>query len=276
MLINFKRGRRIIDIPLVRIRPCKTQVRRKYNPELLKELAISIKQNGILQPLTVRKVSSAEYELISGERRLRAAAMCGKSKVPCIVISCSDSQASIYSLTENLQRSEINIFEEAQGITEIMSHYHMSKKETARKLGKRPSVIEGRLSILDLSAEERELIIKAHLSERHARALLILDDPTDRRIVLSEVIEKKMNVSQTEKFIQEYIEQIKIEHFQKLRRKAVLKDMKIIENTLNKALDTISTTGISALTDQSENEQYIEYTVRIMKPSPVPFEKRIS
>ena len=85
-----------------------------------------------------------------------------------------------------------------------------------------------------------------------------------------------MNVSQTEKFIQEYIEQIKIEHFQKLRRKAVLKDMKIIENTLNKALDTISTTGISALTDQSENEQYIEYTVRIMKPSPVPFEKRIS
>ena len=202
--------------------------------------------------------------------------MCGKSKVPCIVISCSDSQASIYSLTENLQRSEINIFEEAQDITEIMSHYHMSKKETARKLGKRPSVIEGRLSILDLSAEERELIIKAHLSERHARALLILDDPTDRRKVLSEVIEKKMNVSQTEKFIQEYIEQIKIEHFQKLRRKAVLKDMKIIENTLNKALDTISTTGISALTDQSENEQYIEYTVRIMKPSPVPFEKRIS
>ena len=276
MLINFKRGRRIIDIPLVRIRPCKTQVRRKYNPELLKELAISRKQNGILQPLTVRKVSSAEYELISGERRLRAAAMCGKSKVPCIVISCSDSQASIYSLTENLQRSEINIFEEAQDITEIMSHYHMSKKETARKLGKRPSVIEGRLSILDLSAEERELIIKAHLSERHARALLILDDPTDRRKVLSEVIEKKMNVSQTEKFIQEYIEQIKIEHFQKLRRKAVLKDMKIIENTLNKALDTISTTGISALTDQSENEQYIEYTVRIMKPSPVPFEKRIS
>ena len=255
MLINFKRGRRIIDIPLVRIRPCKTQVRRKYNPELLKELAISIKQNGILQPLTVRKVSSAEYELISGERRLRAAAMCGKSKVPCIVISCSDSQASIYSLTENLQRSEINIFEEAQGITEIMSHYHMSKKETARKLGKRPSMIDGRLSILDFTPEERELIIKAHLSERHAKALLIF--------ILNTLI-------------QEYNEQIKIEHFQKLRRKAVLKDMKIIENTLNKALDTISTTGISALTDQSENEQYIEYTVRIMKPSPVPFEKRIS
>ena len=265
LLLNIGNGKRVYEIPIVQIRPCRMQSRKSFSHEKLRELALSIKQNGIIQPITVRKLSSLEYELISGERRLRAAAMCGNRKIPCIVLDCSDRQAEIYSLVENLQRCDLNFFEEAEGIQRLMTQYALTKTDTAKRLGKRQSTISNKLRILKLSDEEKEIILKYNLTERHARALLKIDDPVLRRIVLSEVIEEGMNVSGTEKYIDEVLSQKSEDRQKSQKKKLVIKDIKIFENTINKAVNTMRSSGINAVTKQTETNEFIEFTVRIAK-----------
>ena len=265
MLITMKKDRRIVDIPIVQIRPNRMQARKNYNEEQLRGLAISIQHNGIIQPLTVRRVSSVEYELLSGERRLRAAAMCGKKKAPCIIITCTDNEADVFALTENLQRSELNFFEEARGISYMMSAGSLSQQEAARQLGKKQAVISAKLKTLRLSQEEQDIIIRFHLTERHARALLKISDPVERRYVLSEIIEKSMNVSQTEQFIDDCLCRTSYEKRLHQRQKAVIKDKRIFENTISNAVKTMHSFGIAAIASQTETDSYIEYVVRIPK-----------
>lgn len=265
MLFNVERQKKIIEIPLVEIRPCPTQSRYIFRQDELKELAESIRINGVIQPLTVRKISSIEYELIAGERRLRAAAMCGKTKVPCHIISCSDKQASIYSLVENLQRSDLNCFEEAEGIKTLMETYGLTQEETAKRLGKKQSTIANKLRILKLNREEREWILKANLTERHARALLKIDDEVTRKILLSEIIERNLNVTQSEKYIDATLNEKNLKKIRNQKKRVVIKDIRIFENTINKAINTMRSSGIDAMTNQSETEEFIEYTVRIPK-----------
>lgn len=159
-MLNIGADKKVCEIPIVRIRPCRTQSRKNFSNEKLRELALSIKQNGLLQPITVRKLSSIEYELISGERRLRAAVMCGNKKIPCIVLNCSDKQAEIYSLIENLQRCDLNFFEEAEGIEKLMKRYSLTKTDTAKRLGKKQSTISNKLRLLKLSDGDRQIILK--------------------------------------------------------------------------------------------------------------------
>ena len=149
MLFNNPINRKVLEIPLVQIKPRKNPIRRIYSRDKLMELAESIEKNGILQPLTVRKISNMEFELISGERRLRAAAMCGCVTVPCMIVSCTDEQASVFSLTENLQRSDLNFFEEAEIINNIISHSNISKQDLALQIGQRSSFISGKLEMLN-------------------------------------------------------------------------------------------------------------------------------
>ncbi len=265
MFLSVCKEKKITNIPLVQIRPCRTQARHNFNDEKLRELAVSIKQNGILQPVTVRKISSSEYEIIAGERRLRAAAMCGKAKIPCIVIACSEEQAVIYSMIENIQRTDLNFFEEAEGISKLMKFCGLTQQETARRLGKKQSTIANKLRVLKLTDEEKELMMKAHLTERHARALLKINDVTDRRILLSEMIENNMNVTQSEKHIDLFIKRQKVRKQQKQKQTLVIKDIRIFENTIKRAIETMRMSGVNALSSQSENDRYIEYTVRIPK-----------
>lgn len=263
--MNIGGGKRVCEIPIVQIRPCRMQSRKSFSHEKLRELALSIKQNGILQPITVRRLSSIEYELISGERRLRAAVMCGNKKIPCIVLDCSDKQAEIYSLVENLQRCDLNFFEEAEGIQRLMTQYGLTKTDTAKKLGKRQSTISNKLRILRLSDEEKQIILKYNLTERHARALLKIEDPVLRRMILSEIIEESMNVSQSEKYIDEILRQKSEDRQKTQKKKLVIKNIKIFENTINKAVDTMRSSGINAVTKQTETDEFIEFTVRISK-----------
>ena len=258
-------GRRVCEIPIVQIRPCRMQSRKSFSHEKLRELALSIKQNGILQPITVRRLSSLEYELISGERRLRAAVMCGNKKIPCIVLDCSDKQAEIYSLIENIQRCDLNFFEEAEGIERLMKEYGLTKTDTAKKLGKRQSTISNKLRILKLDDEEREIILKYNLTERHARALLKIEDTVLRRMILSEIIEESMNVSQSEKYIDEVLRRKSEDRQKNQKKRLVIKNIKIFENTINKAVDTMRSSGINAVTKQTETDEFIEFTVRIAK-----------
>lgn len=265
MILSIKKNRRIVEIPIVQIRPCRTQARKNYNSDSLHALAQSIRYNGILQPVTVRKITPMEYELVAGERRLRAAVLCGYTKIPCIVISCTDNQAEILSLEENLQRSDLNCFEEAQGIHHWIQEYQLSGIQAARQLGKKPSVITEKISILHFDDEEKNLMIKAHLTEAHAKALLKVEDRTDRRIVLSEIIENSMNVSQSKQFIENYLGSTKLEKHRMQRKKGLIRDIRLFSNTIRKAILALKSTGLNPDVSQYENESYMEYVIRIPK-----------
>ena len=265
MLFNNPTIRKIIEIPLVQIRPSKTASRKDYSRDKLNELAVSIEKNGIIQPLTVRKVTNMEYELIAGERRLRAAAICGLATVPCIIVSCNDTQASLFSLTENLQRSELNFFEEAESIKNIISCCHITRHELAVHIEQRPSFVANKLRVLDLGFDERKIILKAHLTERHAKAILKISDETERRIVLSEIVENNMNVTQSEEYIDEILHEAKTRRRQFKCRKAVIKDIRIFENTIENAVNTMREAGIPAVKVQTENDDFIEYVIQVPK-----------
>lgn len=265
--MNFilKNENKISDIPIIKIRPNKAQPRKVFNEEDLNALSQSIAENGILQPLTVRKVSATEYELIAGERRLRASVMAGLRKVPCIVIKCSEKESAVYALLENLQRSDLGMFEEARGVSRLIRRYGLTQQEAAVKLGKTQSTIANKLRLLRLTYEEQEWIENAGLSERHARALLKLGDEGARREALSKIISENLNVQQSENLINLMLSSSPKNNKKRGTSKAVIKDVRIFVNTINKAIDTMRLAGIDAQSDKTDTDNFIEYTIRIPK-----------
>ena len=255
----------IADIPIIKIRPNKAQPRKVFSEDELSALSRSIAENGILQPLTVRKVSSTEYELVAGERRLRAAVMAGLRKVPCIVVKCSDRESAVYALLENLQRADLGIFEEARGIAKLIRRYGLTQEQAAIKLGKTQSTIANKLRLLRLSEEEQEWMEKAGLSERHARALIRIENETVRREVLSRIITENLNVKQSERLVGIYLNSTPKPSRVKGNSKAVIKDIRIFLNTINRAIDTMRLSGINAQSNKTDTEDFIEYTIRIPK-----------
>lgn len=265
--MNFisKNENKISDIPIIKIRPNKAQPRKVFNEEDLNALSQSIAENGILQPLTVRKVSATEYELIAGERRLRASVMAGLRKVPCIVIKCSEKESAVFALLENLQRSDLGMFEEARGVSRLIRRYGLTQQEAAVKLGKTQSTIANKLRLLRLTYEEQEWIENAGLSERHARALLKLGDEGARREALSKIISENLNVQQSENLINLMLNSSPKSNKKQGISKAVIKDVRIFVNTINKAIDTMRLAGIDAQSDKTDTDNFIEYTIRIPK-----------
>ncbi len=236
-----------------------------FNEDELAALSNSIEENGILQPLTVRKVTSSEYELIAGERRLRASVMAGMKKVPCIVIKCSDKESAVFALLENLQRCDLGMFEEARGISRLIRRYGLTQEEAALRLGKKQSTIANKLRLLRLTYEEQEWITNAELSERHARALLRLTDEAQRREALSKIITENLNIQETEALVSTLINSCPKSEKKKGISKAVIKDVRIFVNTINKAIDTMRLAGIDAQSDKTDTGNFIEYTIRIPK-----------
>ncbi|MGN0491407.1 ParB/RepB/Spo0J family partition protein [uncultured Ruminococcus sp.] len=265
MNLIIKNENKISDIPIIKIRPNKAQPRKVFNEEDLNALSQSITENGILQPLTVRKVSATEYELIAGERRLRASVLAGLRKVPCIVIKCSEKESAVYALLENLQRSDLGMFEEARGISRLIRRYGLTQQEAAVKLGKTQSTIANKLRLLRLTYEEQEWIENAGLSERHARALLKLGDEGARREALSKIISENLNVQQSENLINLMLNSNPKNDKKQGFSKAVIKDVRIFVNTINKAIDTMRLAGIDAQSDKTDTDNFIEYTIRIPK-----------
>ena len=267
MRLNFmlKNDNKVLEIPIIKIRPNKAQPRKTFDETELAALSASISENGILQPLSVRKISAAEYELVAGERRLRASVLAGLRKVPCIVLKCSEKESAIYALLENLQRSDLGIFEEARGISRLIRRFGLTQEEAAQRLGKTQSTIANKLRLLRLTYEEQELIISAGLTERHARALLRIEDEGKRREVLSKVIALNLNTQQTDNLVGEVLNDCP-KHIKSMgSSKAVIKDVRIFVNTINKAVDTMRLAGIDAKAVKSENNNYIEYTIKIPK-----------
>lgn len=265
MAFLTKDENRVLEIPTIQIRPNRTQPRKVFDEDELRLLAQSISNNGILQPLTVRRLSNTEYELVAGERRLRAAAIAGLTKVPCVLIKCTDRESAIFALLENLQRSDLNMFEEARGISRLIRKFDITQEEAAIRLGKKQSTVANKLRLLKLSLEEQDWIIQAGLSERHARALLRLESEELRREMLSRIVTEGLSAKETEDEVVKLMYRATIDSKPKQERKLIVKDVRIFANTINKAIDTMRLSGINAISKRQETEDYIEYTVKIPK-----------
>lgn len=264
---KLKSGGTIVLVPVNFIVPNPDQPRKIFNQYELESLAASIKNNGIIQPLVIRRISDDNYELISGERRLRAAKLVGLENVPCIVMSVSDEQSALYAIIENIQRDNLNFFEEAEAIEKLSVIYKLSYSDISKKLGKSQSSLSNKMRLLKLSPEIRTVIIENSLTERHARALLRLENDVDRLKALLHIIEKKLNVSDTDKYIESYLSPKIIKSEPKIKK---LKDIKIFINTINHAVDTMRKAGIKAVSTEHETVEYYEYVVRIPKMTSSP------
>lgn len=233
-------------------------------------LADSIRKNGIIQPLCVRRREDGSYELIAGDRRLRAAKFAGLKEVPCIVQVADDRKAAFLSLIENLQRRDLNLFEEAEGIRALMNEWGLSQYETAVRLGKSQSTIANKLRLLRLNNDQKARIIGAGLTEGHARLLLRLPEDKERDDALNEIISKQLSVRESEELIEHLMSppepvQPPFAQKQPTIREHVIRDFRIYVNTLTKAVDTIRRSGLDARADKVENDSYIRYTVIIPK-----------
>ncbi len=260
MTDKIKSAGQVLLIPLDEIRPNRDQPRQVFDQEELVNLAISIRMNGILQPLTVRPVEKG-YELISGERRLRASRLAGLITVPCIVIDADGAKSAVFALIENLQRQDLSFFEEACAIEKLMKEYGLSQEETARRLGRAPSTVSNKLRLLTLPKAARVMIAENGLTERHARALLRLKSENVMPI-LTYIIEKGLNVQQTEAHIDSLLEQ---KESPKRKTKLMFSDVKIFLNTINNAIDTMQRSGISADVSREDREESYVYRIEIPK-----------
>ena len=257
-----KIGGQILLIPHEDILPNKHQPRKRFDCDELEGLAESIRKNGILQPLTVRQLESGKFELIAGERRLRAARIVGLSKVPCILMDINDEVSAVFALIENLQRKDLSFFEESEALANVMYAFDMSQDELSSKLGKAPSTVSNKLRLLRIPDDLRFEISKSNLTERHARALLKLENEAQMRRALSIIIERHLNVAETDKLITQMLEKGITQRKAPIK---LFKDVRIFINTLNHAVETMQRSGIDADSVKTETEEYIEYVVRIPK-----------
>ena len=240
------------------------QPRKQFKSEDLLSLAESIKENGILQPLLARRINNSDYyEIIAGERRLRAAILANLATVPCLIVDCDYEESAVYSIIENIQRSDLSFFEEAQAISQMQNHFGMTQEQIAKRLGKSQSALSNKLRLLKLPADVRYFIEKEGLTERHARALLKLESEKQMWTALNLIKDKGWNVQQTEEYINSVTNKAVKPHKNNIVK--IFKDVRIFVNTVNKAINTMKEAGIPAESNKTETDDYIEFFVRIPK-----------
>ncbi len=256
----YETGRVIYLHPDV-LHPNPNQPRKRFSPDGLEELAASIREHGILQPLTVRKVDGS-FELVSGERRLRAARLAGLSEVPCIVIDVDGASSSLLALVENLQRRDLDFLEEAMALDRLIHTYDLSQEEAAQRIGKSQSAVANKLRLLKLSPRLLDLLRQNGLTERHARALLRLETEEQQWEVLQHVIDHHLTVAQTEAYIEA---RLTPPPPRKKKPTFILKDVRLFLNTVTKGLSMMKDAGVNAEYGRQETEDAILLTIRIPK-----------
>jgi ParB-like partition proteins len=264
---------RIVELAIDSVKPNPYQPRRYFETGALEELASSIIEYGVLQPINVRRIGNG-YELIAGERRLRACKLIGLATVPAIISSMKDDDSALVALLENLQREDLGFMEEAQAYEHLIQDHGMTQEVLANKIGKKQSTIANKLRILKLSPAVKKVIKENNLTERHARALLKLHDEDLQIRLLKKICEKNLNVNQTEREIDQTIESItnpcQKKTFiktssQKIQSINGLKDIRIFINTVKQAVEFIRKEGVLVNFDEKNDESFIEYTIRIAK-----------
>ena len=247
---------RVVFLPLRAVRPNPAQPRKIFREEALQDLADSIRQHGILQPLSVRRIG-AGYELIAGERRLRAAQMAGLTEIPCIVMTMDDKESGLAAMVENLQRQDLDFVEEARGIAALMDKWAISQDGCAKMLGKSQSAIANKLRLLKHSEKVLDALREAGLTERHARALLRLPNESQKLEVIQTIQQLDMNVARTEQYIQSLLEQ--------QPRQARQPNVSAFIRNLTQSLSKIQLSGIRAVSERKETENEIVLTITFPK-----------
>ena len=245
-----------------------TQPRRHFDRHELLKLENSIAINGIIEPLAVRKLPDGKYEIIAGERRFRAAKQVGLRRIPCVIHTVDEQSSAILSLAENIQRSNLSIFEEARALDKLINYYGITHSEVAIKLGIPQSALSNKLRLLDFPKMLRDKITKARLTEPHALMLFKVPE-TKREAVLEHIIANELTPLQTEKYIEDILlEKPAVTEEHKPLRKQAIGDVRLFYNSLTKHVNTLCNSGINAKLRKTETEKYIEYKVRIKKAVP--------
>ncbi len=246
---------RVVFLPFRAIRPNPAQPRRVFREEALEELAASIREHGILQPLSVRRVGTG-YELIAGERRLRAAKLAGLTEIPCIVMNMDDKESGLAAIVENLQRQDLDFVEEAVGIARLMDQWSMSQEQAARLLGKSQSAVANKLRLLRHSQPVLDALRQAGLTERHARALLKLPEEGQKLAAIREISRLGMSVARTERYIEALLEK---------RADTAQTNLDSLLHSLTQTLQRIQRSGVPAVSERRETESQIVLTITIPK-----------
>ena len=259
----------ILSLRVEDISPNPVQPRRHFDEAGLRELSDSIRSYGILNPLTVR-LRCGKYELVAGERRLRAAKLAGLREVPCILLDVDMQNAGLLALVENLQRKDLDFLEEAEGIQRLIRMFGMRQEEAARRIGKSQSAVANKLRLLKLPPDVLETLREKQLSERHGRALLRLPDGESQRAALSAILEQGMTVAAAEAYIDALLappEETSPSPPEKPERKRtfVPKDLRLFLNTLNRSLDLMKQGGVQADMQKQETEDALILTISIPK-----------
>ena len=247
---------RVVFLPAKAIKPNPAQPRKFFSQEALEELARSIRQHGILQPVSVRRTGNT-YELIAGERRLRAATLVGMTEIPCIVMQMDEKESSVAALVENLQRQDLDYIEEARGIQLLMAKSGYSQEQTAQLLGTSQSGIANKLRLLRHSERVLEAIRQAELTERHARALLRLSTDPEKMMAIGVIQRHNMSVARTESYIDSLLEGKK--------EKPHKPNVGAFLNSLNQTLARIQLSGVQAVSERRETDSQIVLTITIPK-----------
>lgn len=257
----------IVHIDVNKIIANKNQPRKIFDDKALEELSQSIENYGIIQPITVRKIYDDIYELVAGERRLKAVKMLQQETIPAVVIDVKEEDSAAMSLIENLQREDLDFIEEAYAYQKLIQEFGINQTGLAQKLGKSQSAIANKLRILKLPDSVKEKLREGNLTERHGRALLKIDDEEILLNIVEKVIKKDLNVSETEKLVSSIAEDL---NEQKKRDRRYVRNFinyKIYINTIKNAYNEIVKTGIDAEFEQNESDEYIEIKVKIPKKS---------
>lgn len=250
----------IVKVPVEKIFPNPYQPRKNFEDESLADLASSIAEYGVLQPLLVAPADNGSYLLIAGERRLRASKLANLQEVPVIVSKYTTQQIAEIALIENLQREDLHFLEEAEGYEQLMSQFNLTQEAMAARVGKKQSTIANKLRLLRLSQNVRKVLNEAELTERHARALLKLNTEEEQLKVLQVVVEKDYSVRQTEEYISKMTAEKPVE---KRKRLIIVNDVRIYLNTIKKVVNSIKDVGIPVAMEQSLEDDEVIVTLRI-------------
>lgn len=252
----------ILQVPLSKIVPNPYQPRKEFESEALSELADSIRQYGVLQPLLVAPGPGDNYILIAGERRLRASTMAGLGTVPVIVSEYTTQQIAEIAMIENLQRKDLHYLEEAEGYEQLVNTFHLTQESMAVRVGKKQSTIANKLRLLRLSPSIRAMLHESDLTERHARVLLKLENEETQKAVLKKVLKEHLNVRQTEALVEKTLKEEGREN-KKKPRIVIVNDVRIYLNSIKEVMQTVKESGIPSSMEQEMDGDDVVVTLRI-------------
>ncbi len=269
------REREVARIPIDAIRPNPYQPRRVFAQDALEELCASIKQYGLLQPISVRKLGSDSFELIAGERRLRACRMAGMKFLDAIIFSTYEQDSAVIAMMENLQRENLHYMEEAEGYQNLIRDHGLSQDELARRLGKNQSTIANKMRILKLPMAVKRMLLQYNLTERHARALLRLHDEEMQMHVIQIIVQQNLNVKATEDLVERTISRMygieKEEEEQSRTRPSKIsgfvRDTRLFVNSLRTVVQQMADAGLNPKLESRDKEEGMEIKIWIPHPA---------